>query len=230
MPRQAGPQAQASKEDVERAVGALDREARPLAARAWPSGLQSIDQPGLYSWWVDREGARHLSEGLGYKISPGRIYAGQAGAQRGNQANKATLGSRIRRNHLGGTIRASTFRLTLAAALLDVLGLQSTWAKRLERTSERALTAWMRAYLDVAVFPYEDRHRLRDLEATVLQHLDPPLNLEGRGPTPLRAALQEKRARLGSDPSPPGTTAVSKPDSTVRDCPFCVRIEAGELE
>lgn len=66
--------------EVDRALAALDRDAIKLSAREWPGGLGDLDQPGMYSWWVDPAGAHHLSGGLGHAIAPGRIYAGQTGA------------------------------------------------------------------------------------------------------------------------------------------------------
>ena len=66
--------------EVHRALAALDCEAIRLPAREWPGGLRDLDQPGMYSWWVAPAGAHHLSEGMGYTIAGGRIYAGQTGA------------------------------------------------------------------------------------------------------------------------------------------------------
>jgi hypothetical protein len=66
--------------EVQRALAALDRDVIKLPARDWPGGRRDLDQPGMYSWWVDTAGAEHLSEGLGYPIAAGRIYAGQTGA------------------------------------------------------------------------------------------------------------------------------------------------------
>lgn len=103
--------------EVEQALAALDGEPILVRARDWPGDLERIDQPGLYSWWVDRAGAGDLSQGLGERVDAGRIYAGQTGATKwpSGKAGKATLRSRIGGNHLNGRIRGSTFRLTLAA-------------------------------------------------------------------------------------------------------------------
>ena len=187
----------ASEEDLRRALEALDREPKRCVARDWPCSLTGIDAPGLYSWWVDAEGAEELSVGLDEPVHAGRIYAGQAGAQRGNaKANESTLQGRIQGNHLGSNVRASTFRRTLAAALVGPLNLQAAGPKRLERESEVGLTAWMCSHLEVAVCPFSDRERLSDLEDRVLECLDPPLNLQKRPRTPLRARLLEARGRL----------------------------------
>src|SRR5512139_3568438 len=82
--------------------------------------LRGIEHPGLYAWFVDGDGAQHLTAGIGLHVGKGLIYAGQAGAG----TSSATLGSRIRGNHLGGDIYGSTFRLTLRSALRERLALE----------------------------------------------------------------------------------------------------------
>lgn len=69
-----------SEVELEAALGALDRSPRLVMAGEWPADLGGLDSAGLYSWWVDREGAGDLARGLGDHLPAGRIYAGQAGA------------------------------------------------------------------------------------------------------------------------------------------------------
>ena len=104
-----------------------------MAAADWPGTLHGLLGPGLYAWWTDDEGAAALSHGLGVPVAPGRVYAGQAGATRwpSGRPVTATLGSRIANNHLRGRVRSSTFRRTLAAALLESLGLKLAGPARL---------------------------------------------------------------------------------------------------
>ena len=52
----------------------------------------------------------------------------------------------------------------------------------------------MYEHLQVAVLPFAERDPLADLEHRVLAKLDPPLNLEGMAPTPLRRSLSLLRA------------------------------------
>ena len=168
--------------------------------------LDGLEQPGLYSWWVDAAGAREVSTGLGAEVAPGRIYAGQAGATKwpSGKLSTASLGSRIRTQHLGGNIYGSTFRFTLASSLFGELGLLATGQKRLAGTGEARLSAWIREHLSVAVSPYPSRDALGNLEDRVLGHLDPPLNLDGMGPSEVRARLTEARKHLfapGQTPS-----------------------------
>jgi hypothetical protein len=180
------------------AMRALASAAARVPARDWPDGLSRLDYPGLYSWWVNDAGAAELSDGLGHQIHAGRINAGQTGATKwpSGTTGAATLASRIGSNHLRGRIRGSTFRLTLAACLLPPLALVQHGPRRLDPRSEARLSARMRDRLEVAVFAVVDRDSLADLEHRVLSDLDPPLNLDGMRPTPLRAQLTRLRARL----------------------------------
>jgi hypothetical protein len=184
--------------EVRRALNALQEKPSHVAAIDWPAGLQELDQPGLYSWWVDALGARMLMDGLGQTITPGRIYAGQTGATKwpSGKTGAMTLGKRLGGNHLNGQVRGSTFRLTLAAILADPEQLVITAPGRLARDSERRLSQWMRQHLHVAVHPFADRDALVDLERRVLEELDPPLNLDGRSATPIRTRLTHLRRRL----------------------------------
>ncbi len=189
-------------QDLRRALEALDGAPRPCPARSWPCHLAGVDEPGLYSWWIDRAGAAELSRGLGHEVQPGRIYAGQAGARRGQAPGESTLASRIEGNHLGGRSRTSTFRFTLAAVLYAPCQLEIAGPKRLDYGSEKRLTKWMRSHLEVAVFAFRDRERLRGLEDAVLERLDPPLNLQKRSVTALRSSLGFARAKLALGQAP----------------------------
>src|SRR5438552_3910056 len=107
------------EEETNAALAALGEKASRVRARSWPGSLAGLDSPGLYGWWVDEWGAEMLSTGLGAELVAGRIYAGQAGATAWPSGTKrlATLRSRIGGNHIRGSVRGSTFRLTLAAVL-----------------------------------------------------------------------------------------------------------------
>lgn len=153
-----------------------------------PRGLQC---PGLYSWWVDEAGAADLSRGLGQPLHSGLIYAGQAGATRwpSGQSSGSTLWSRITSMHLGGAAEFSTFRRTLAAILGPALGMTSE--------DDPRLSAWMNAHLRVITAPLDDPDQLSAIETAVLHSLDPPLNLQGRPASSIRARLTELRHRRG---------------------------------
>ena len=188
----------ATEAEVADALHALDREPHPIYARDWPAGADRVDLPGLYAWWTDAAGAEALTEGIGACVAPGRIYAGLTGATKwpsGKRVN-STLRGRIGASHLGGTIRGSTFRRTLAAALRHSLELQLAAPGRLTPAGERELTSWMKAHLEVAIHPFAAADALGELERRVLHALDPPLNLDGMPPTSLRAALAQLRREL----------------------------------
>jgi hypothetical protein len=188
----------ASEAEVADALRALAREPQRIPARDWPAGAAGTDLGGLYAWWTDADGAKALSDGIGVEVAPGRIYAGLTGATKwpSGKAVRTSLRGRIGGNHLRGTIRGSTFRRTLAAALRRPLGLELAAPGQLTPAGERVLTGWMRAHLEVAIHPFAAADALADCEQRVLRELDPPLNLEGMPPTPLRAALTELRRGL----------------------------------
>jgi HB1, ASXL, restriction endonuclease HTH domain len=203
-----------SDEDVARALDALDRSPVIVSAAEWPAGLDDLDQPGLYSWWVDDSGAADLAAALDQELRAGRIYAGQTGATKwpSGRVGAMTLRQRLGGNHLRGSIRGSTFR-TLGACLVEPLDPALAAAGKLTPDSERQLSSWMQSHLRVAVHPYPDRDALRDLERRVLAGLDPPLNLEGMPRTVLRERLSALRRRLIEAHAPPrrsGTRAVSR--------------------
>jgi hypothetical protein len=187
-----------SEDDVAAALIALHASPRIVAASAWPGDLEGIHVAGLYSWWVDIEGAAEIGEGLQVPVGVGRIYAGQAGATKwpSGTPSTATLDSRIRSQHLGGNIYGSTFRLTLASCLASTLGLRSAGRKRLASGGEERLSAWIREHLSVAVHPYPDRDALESLEHRILEKLDPALNLRGIASTLIRSRLVASRKTL----------------------------------
>ena len=90
--------------------------------------------------------------------------------------------------HLGGNHEFSTFRRTLGSILAQANG-----AKHID---EDSLTEWMRRHLRVFTIPFDDRDALGRLERDVLDELDPPLNLQGMGASPLRRRLKELRRAI----------------------------------
>ncbi len=180
------------------ALVALDETPDRLYAAAWPPGIGSLDQAGLYAWWTDAAGAADLTAGLAIELKAGRIYAGQTGATKwpSGKVGTMSLGERIARNHLGGTIRGSTFRLSLASILREHVGLRLGAPRKLDRESEARVTQWMRQHLEIAVHVFPNRDGLGNLERRVLEQLDPPLNLNGMQPTPIRLRLTQLRREL----------------------------------
>jgi hypothetical protein len=99
-----------------------------------------------------------------------------------------TLWGRVGGMHLQGNRNFSTFRLTLTA------GLRNAGAAVVD---EAGLTRWMHDHLRVAVLPlpaavvFASEHRLLELT-------DPPLNLQGVPPTPLRRTLSRLRSEVSA--------------------------------
>lgn len=118
--------------------------------------LSGTGEPGMYAWFADGEGAGQLADGIGLAVRPGLIYAGQAGAV----TSRATLGSRIRGDHLGSDIYGSTFRLTLASAMGTRLGLEPIGGGHMSRDGEGRLSDWMRQHLMVSVIATAGRSSL----------------------------------------------------------------------
>jgi hypothetical protein len=166
----------------------LDEAISPATFLA--TGASLFRSPGLYSWWVDPNGAVDLSTGLGEPVDAGLIYAGLAGATRsGGRKSKNTLWGRIKTMHLGGRHEFSTFRLSLGSVLAESRGDQEI--------DEPGLTAWMHEHLRLIAVPVADADTLGDVETQVLLQLDPPLNLDKVVRNPLRNQLSALRKKYG---------------------------------
>lgn len=180
--------------DVDRCVQALSDAAVSLSSQEFIArGRAQCDRPGLYSWWVDEEGAEDLSRGLALEVKPGLIYAGLAGATRwpsGMRSNN-TLWLRVMTMHLGGNHEFSTFRRTLGAIVAH--------SKGVTQVDEDGLTRWMHSHLRLVTVPYDDRDSLGRLERDVLAELDPPLNLQHMKPTPIRRRLKQLRRAITNE-------------------------------
>ncbi len=168
-------------------------------------GPAGLDAPGLYSWWVDVEGARHLSDGLGETVTPGLIYAGLAGATRTRSGRRSTntLWGRLSGMHLGARHEFSTFRRSLGSILAE--------QSRFDEIDEDHLTRWMHEHLRVIAVPVQDADALDGLETGVLEALDPPLNLAKMPKDAVRRRLSELRGRYS------GSSAKRRDDSATVD-------------
>ena len=149
-----------------------------------------LARPGMYSWWVDPAGAADLEAGLGYRVSPGLIYAGLAGATRRRSGRRSTntLRGRLVGMHLGRRYHFSTFRYSLGSILA------TTWGD--DDIDEARLTQWMHEHLRVVALPVDDADVLEEIEDRVLAELNPPLNLAKVGRDPLRRRLTALRSRF----------------------------------
>lgn len=174
--------------EVQRMVEALRDDFTALTPSAFlATGGAGLKVPGLYSWWVDHEGASTLSRGLELELAPGLIYAGLAGATHWPSGKRSTntLWLRIQSMHLGRKAQFSTFRLTLGSVL--------ACAATSNRIDEEALSAWMHAHLRVVTAPYLDADALGVVETEMLQAIDPPLNLRGMPASNIRRRVTHLR-------------------------------------
>lgn len=165
---------------------------------------RTLDAPGLYSCWVDDDGAATLSRGLSHQVLSGLIYAGQAGASssRIQKVSANTLWKRITRMHLGGNHTSSTLRLTLGSLLSEADGRLGV--------DETALTQWMLRHLQVVAVPLTDAMTLHALEDAVLTRLSPSLNLKGLERSPMRTRLKEVRKKHRGITIQPGSGAPAR--------------------
>ena len=147
--------------------------------------------PGLYAWWAPFgalpgiSGPRHPTAALQL------LYVGIAP---NGTASKATLHSRVVRDHIRGTTGSSTLRRSLAALLSEREGWRSRWTTRpvLVNRDELALSAWMAEKLQLtwAVHPEP-----WTVEAGVIAELEPPLNQADNRAHPLYGYVQDARSR-----------------------------------
>ena len=182
---------------TEQLIAALTDIDQAQTPARFPSDPQIAALPGLYSWWGDETARSMIGEELGIPIPP-LVYAGQAGATKwpSGTRSKATLGSRIRKNHINGNASSSTFRLTLSALLLSPLDLKVLKPGRLTPEDRKVVSIWIKDHLQVVIVPHGDRDSLEHAEDCVLDTLDPPLNLKGRPPTEARTLLSGFRRRI----------------------------------
>lgn len=180
--------------EVQRMVDALRDDSTALTPSAFlATGGAGLKVPGLYSWWVDHEGASTLSHGLELELAPGLIYAGLAGATHWPSGKRSTntLWLRIQSMHLGKKAKFSTFRLTLGSILASAVGSN--------QIDEVALSDWMHFHLRVVTAPYVDADVLGIVETEVLSEIDPPLNLQGMRKSDLRTRLTALRKAATTD-------------------------------
>lgn len=178
-------------------IVALDRAVNAVSPRSFPLDRSEAARPGMYAWWGDDEALRVLGAELGADL-PALLYVGQAGATKwpSGKRSSATLASRIGGQHIRGNARSSTFRLTISSLLLRRLRLVPIAGGKLDPASNARVSTWIADHLSVAIAPYDDRDTLAVVEAEVVRHLDPPLNLGHCLPSHARTRLSELRRVL----------------------------------
>lgn len=155
---------------------------------------------GLYGWWFDdtlpevpRGGCREFD---GKHL----LYIGIAPPKdRPMRLGSATpVKRRLWRNHLRGSVRSSTLRLSLAALLRDQLGFEfyrDTGDRvRMTKDHEERLTAWIEDHARISVVHRDTPWQLE--EALVRSDPPLPLNLSMSG-HPFKPTLSALRKTLG---------------------------------
>ncbi|MEM6635417.1 MAG: GIY-YIG nuclease family protein [Pseudomonadota bacterium] len=157
---------------------------------------------GLYGWWFD--GALPEVPRAGCREFEGRqlLYIGIAPPKdRPIRPGSATpVKRRLWRNHLRGTVRSSTLRLSLAALLKDQLGFEfyrdAGDRVRMTKDHEERLTAWIEGHAGISVAHHDAPWQLE--EALVRNGPPLPLNLSMSG-HPFKSTLSAMRKALGRD-------------------------------
>ena len=157
---------------------------------------------GLYGWWFDaslpdipRGGCRefdgkHL---LYIGIAPPKDRPTSSGSD-------TPVKRRLWRNHLRGSVRSSTLRLSLSALLQDQLNLEfyrdAGDRVRMPKECEETLTAWIDQHAGISLVQHDAPWQLE--EALVRNGPPSPLNLSMSG-HPFKPTLSALRKALGRD-------------------------------
>ncbi len=157
---------------------------------------------GLYGWWFDHELSNVPSGGCLEICGRHLLYIGIAPPKdRPNRLGSATpMKRRLWRNHLYGSVRSSTLRLSLAALLRDQLNFQffrdNRNRVRMGKAYEDKLTAWMEDHAGISVVHHDTPWQL---EEKLVRNGPPlPLNLSMSGHS-FKPTLSALRKALGRD-------------------------------
>jgi hypothetical protein len=161
---------------------------------------------GVYGLWFDPDLEIVPRDGCNQNDGKHLLYVGIA--QPGRRKGRSPAGNRLWRNHLRGTVRVSTLRLSLAALMADRLGLaffrDARGRVRMAKSDEDKLSTWLGLHAAITVAQHDDPWSLERLLITSGPSL--PLNLEG-STHPFRQTLSILRRSLGrrepdSSPNP----------------------------
>jgi hypothetical protein len=152
------------------------------------------DQPGLYAFYGEKQPWTELALEPAFDGQP--LYVGKA--------ERSLNGRDVRTHFATGKTGSSTVRRSLAALLIDDVGLVAVprnLAKpdgsanyALDPPSDARLSTWMENHLRLATWVRPDGLVLGDIEIAVVLRLRPPLNLDKVGEP--RERLRRARRRL----------------------------------
>lgn len=155
---------------------------------------------GVYGWWFDNRLPLVLRDGCIERDGKHLLYIGIAPPKDRpvRRSGPTPVKSRLWRNHLRGTVRTSTLRLSLAALLEQELELAFWRDKRnrvrMDRHCEDRLSEWVSKHAAISVMQHDEPW---SLEETLVRNGPPlPLNLSMSG-HPFRSTLSGLRRALG---------------------------------
>jgi len=157
---------------------------------------------GLYGWWFDSALPKVPRGGCLELDGKHLLYIGIAPPKdRPPKPGSATpVKKRLWRNHLRGSVRSSTLRLSLAALLKDQLGFEfyrdAGDRVRMTEDHEENLTAWIEEHAGISVVHHDAPGQLE--EALVRNGPPLPLNLSMSGHS-FKPTLSALRKALGRD-------------------------------
>jgi len=150
--------------------------------------------PGFYAWWARRGALPDVPWRAHPTASLGLLYIGIAPSR---VTSRATLRSRLLRQHIGGNVGSSTFRLGLAALLWETNG----WVPRLSASGRPALSdrdnqqlsEWQQVHLQVSWATVGEPW---SIEALAVASMAPPMNREHNHDHPFCPAMGSARDRF----------------------------------
>lgn len=155
---------------------------------------------GVYGWWFDNRLPLVPRDGCIERDGKHLLYIGIAPPKDRpvRRDGPTPVKSRLWRNHLHGTVRISTLRLSLAALLEQELELAFWRDKRnrvrMDHQHEDKLSDWMSTHAAISVVQHDEPWYL---EETLIRNGPPlPLNLSMSG-HPFKSTLSDLRRALG---------------------------------
>ena len=155
---------------------------------------------GVYGWWFDNRLPLVPRDGCIEREGKHLLYIGIAPPknQPVRRGAPTPVKSRLWRNHLRGTARTSTLRLSLAALLEQELELAFWRDKRnrvrMDRHYEDRLSEWISKHAAISVVQHDEPWSLEEM---LVRNGPPlPLNLSMSG-HPFRSTLSDLRRALG---------------------------------
>jgi hypothetical protein len=157
---------------------------------------------GVYGWWFDKSLPLVPRDGCIEHDGKHLLYIGIAPPRYGqpHRSARTPFQRRIWRNHLRGTVRVSTLRLSLAALLEQGLELRFWRDSRnrvhMDRDNENKLSDWIDRHAAISVVQNDEPWVVE--EALIRAGPPLPLNLSMSG-HPFRSTLSNMRHALGRD-------------------------------